>query len=111
VIRVINLRNYKLNEGEVLVKIDRSSALGNPFYMSNESQRDLVCDKYETYFDTITSNYLNSASKISDKDMRFMKEIARIMHIAKTKDVALACWCFPKRCHGITIMNFINKYL
>ena len=50
-IAIKNLRNEK-PQYEWQVKVDRSSVLGNPFYMGNESQRDKVCDKYEAYFKT-----------------------------------------------------------
>ncbi len=29
-IRVVNLRSLKLNPGEILIRVDRSSVLGNP---------------------------------------------------------------------------------
>ena len=61
-IRVGNLRSLKLMKGEVLVKVDRSSVLGNPYFMKDESKRDEVCDKYEVYFN----------NKISSKDERFL---------------------------------------
>lgn len=100
-IRIVNLRNYKLNEGEVLIKVDRSSVLGNPFYMSDESKRDEVCDKYYNYF----------CNKVNIKDIAFMNELRRIYKIAKVNDVALGCWCFPKRCHSEVIKSFLDKFL
>ena len=109
-IRIVNLRNYKLNEGEVLIKIDRSSVLGNPFFMSDESKRNEVCDKYETYFDTIVCNYMNSAHELTMKENAFVVELSEILRTAKEHDIALACWCFPKRCHGETIKKFIENF-
>lgn len=43
-IRIVNLKNYSLNTGEVLIKVDRSSPVGNPFYMHDKSERDEVCN-------------------------------------------------------------------
>ena len=49
-LRIVNLRTYTPVPGEVLIKVDRSSPVGNKFHMKNESMRDEVCDKYKTYF-------------------------------------------------------------
>ena len=55
-IRVVNLRNYVKRENEELVKIDRSSVFGNPFYMKNEREKEktrhvgrpnMYCEKEE----------------------------------------------------------------
>lgn len=68
------------------IKIDRSSPLGNPFYMKDESKRDEVCDKYESYF----QNKVKEAGK-------FREEVVRIYTILKEgSDVNLQCWCSPK---------------
>lgn len=96
-IRIVNLRNYKLNDGEVLIKVDRSSVLGNPFYMHNESERDKVCDDYAKFMQI--QLFFNES---------FIKEIYRIYEISLKKDVALGCWCYPKRCHAEEIKKIIE---
>lgn len=100
-IRIVNLKNYKLNENEVLIKVDRTSPVGNIFIMHNESERDEVCDKYDEYF--------NKARHIANTD--FLDYLRRIYVTAKKQDVALGCWCYPKRCHAETIKNFIEEAL
>lgn len=99
-IRIINLRSYKLNANEVLIRVDRSSVVGNPFYMHNEAERNLVCDKYEEYFN----------SRIQSAGI-FSEYIANIIRQAKSKDIALGCWCYPKRCHAETIKRYIEQHL
>ena len=96
-----NLRNLKDIKG-ILVKVDRSSVLGNPYPMYSEEQRDTVCEKYEIYFQNQVSTKKNNA---------FMNELRRIWKLAKNGDVTLACWCYPKRCHAETIKKFIESYL
>ena len=97
-IRIVNIKNYRTQENEVLVKVDRTSVLGNPFFMKDESKRDEVCDKYKNHFN----------SKVYS-DMRFIAELNRIRDLIRSgKSVALACWCFPKRCHAETIKNFLE---
>lgn len=103
-IRIINLKNYKLNENEVLIKVDRTSPVGNVFFMHNESERDEVCDKYDEYFNNIVIKDIR-------KDTKFMDYLRYIYKIAKKQDVALGCWCYPKRCHAETIKSFIEEAL
>lgn len=118
-IRIINLRNYRLRDGEVLIKVDRSSVLGNPYYMNGESfsQREYVCDMYQyEYFNKITDKNMSDedVNKYLGKRINrsaFMNELRRIYVIAKEQDVALGCWCAPRRCHAETIKNFIESVL
>lgn len=98
-IRIVNLKNYKLNEGEVLFKVDRTSPVGNPFFMKDESMRNEVCDKYKEYFHKQTAK----------TNKRFMDTIWELYCLAKDNDVALGCWCYPKRCHAETIKIFLDK--
>lgn len=101
-LRVINLKNYKLNSGEILIRVDRSSVVGNPFRMNCEAERNRVCDEYEKYFN----------AKVKVKGSAFRKEIIRIYSlVAKGYDVALGCWCAPKRCHADYIKKFIESYI
>ena len=98
-IKVGNIRTHK-KDGSIAVKIDRSSVLGNPFYMTEESKRNLVCDQYQEYFNKkITSG----------TDSKFIDELNRIYDISKSNDITLLCWCSPKRCHGETIKRYIES--
>lgn len=94
-IRVVNLMQYKLKDNEVLIKVDRSTPVGNPFPM-----RDEVCDKYEAYF----------YKKVKEAGA-FRDYVAHIYRTALKNDVALGCWCAPKRCHANVIAAFINQFL
>lgn len=103
-IRVVNLKSYSKVEGEVLIKVDRSSVLGNPFRMRGNSdcERDRVCDSYERYFN----------AKVKVKGSAFRNEVVRIYRLAKAgNNIALGCWCAPKRCHAEYIKAFIEKWL
>jgi len=63
--------------------------------------RDDVCDKYEEYF----------KEKVTKKDDKeFMEELRRIYKLAMNDNVTLLCWCYPKRCHGETIIKFIKSF-
>jgi hypothetical protein len=99
-IRIVNLRFYKPNESEVMIRVDRASVVGNPFYAKSEADRDAVCDKYEEYF----KSQMQSNSK-------FQNYVNRIIEIARKENVALACWCAPKRCHSETIKRYVESKL
>ena len=72
-------------ETDRFVRIDRKSDWGNPFEMGEDGDRDTVCDSFEIYF----------GRKYSLHD-----------RITELKGKVLACWCYPKRCHGD---HFVNK--
>jgi len=97
-IEICNLRKEKPTS-PCDVKVDRSSVLGNPFPMFNESKRDLVCEKYKDYFYN-SLIYKPEASK----------ELQRLIAIHNEYGtLRLFCWCFPKRCHGETIKEYLEK--
>jgi len=106
-----NDQRYKYDKNRV-VKIDRSSILGNPFKMSifkNQiSERNKVCYEYEEYFNNIIRRY-KSNEILSEFDRAFIEELYRIYIMSQKDTIYLACWCLPKRCHGETIMNFIEN--
>lgn len=80
-------------------KVDRSSILGNPFYMKDESKRNEVCDKYEEYF----YNKLIYRDDVIER----LKEMIEVYKIYNK--LRLFCWCFPKRCHAEVIRDFIYE--
>lgn len=82
------------------VYIGRGSPLGNPFVMENESDRDLVCDQYQVWFE----------QQVKDNNVLVMNELRRLYQIAKKGDLVLGCFCSPKRCHGLTIKAFLEQY-
>lgn len=100
-VRVVNLKNYELKDNEVLIKVDRSTPVGNPYYWREDG---LYADEayyiYEPYF----------YKKVKEAGA-FRDYVAHIYRTALKQDVALGCWCAPKRCHADTIAAFINQFL
>jgi len=89
--------------GVTNIKVDRTTILGNPFPMKNQSdnERTRVCLEYVKYF----VRMVNSAGPFRD-------EVGRIYKLAKSgKSINLQCHCAPKQCHADTINKFIEKYL
>ena len=79
--------------------VGRPSALGNPFPMRDETQRDHVCDQYDAWL----------TRKIAAKDPAVCGELNAIYKAAKSERVVLVCWCSPKRCHADAIARVINE--
>ena len=101
-IQICNLRNQKL-EFEYDIRVDRfNKILGNRFYMASELDRNLVCDKYQAWFD----------EQLKLKNELVLNELRRLYRIYKQYGkLRLFCWCAPKRCHAETIKNFLDKYI
>lgn len=102
-IRIVNLKNYSPLPNETLIKVDRSSILGNPYFLHCESQRNDICDLYEDYFNRRLNKTLDPSN-----DTKFDKALKKICDTLRVSDVALGCWCAPKRCHAETILDYIH---
>ena len=81
------------------IRVDRANEiLGNPFYMKNESERDVICEKYAEWF----KRAVESDSKVKD-------ELDRLADIYRTHGkLNLFCWCVPKRCHAEIILQYLQ---
>lgn len=99
VIRIMNMRSVRPSLPYDFI-VDRTSPLGNPFRMSNEFKRDLVCDKYEEWM----------ATQLLEKNPTVLSELTRIdKALKKYGKVRLFCWCTPKRCHAETIKRMLEN--
>jgi len=84
----------------ILIDISRKSKhLGNPFVMKSEKDRDQVCDQFEEYF---------------ENDLRHRAPVISILSDIKRRSdqgrrIALVCWCWPKRCHGLTYLKALDS--
>jgi hypothetical protein len=102
-ITVGNVRNGLLPNHDLHLYCGRGNApasmvnakLGNPFTMSNESQRDEVCEKYDKWLH----------SQESSKHLKIIERI--IQRVSENKTIALYCYCNPKRCHCDTIKEYV----
>ena len=104
-IKLGNMRNYNYINAEVTIRIDRANKiLGNRFIMHNESERNYVCDKYEEWL----------RKEVANKNALVLNELKRIYNGMLTankqnKDLVLLCWCYPKRCHGESIIKILKE--
>ena len=66
-------------DNDIFQRIDRFSEWGNPFHVSIDGDRDFVCESFEIYLD---------------------RKLSLVKKLPELKGKALACHCYPKRCHG-----------
>lgn len=78
--------------------IGRGSALGNPFIMKSEADRDSVCEQYEAWF----------KARVAAQDPKVMAALQTLQRMASEGDIVLGCFCAPKRCHGDTIKAWLD---
>lgn len=87
--------------GTGVQNVGRPTALGNPFFMKDESMRDEVCDQYEDWFQT----------KIDAQDPAVLGQLRKLWSIGKQSGVIkLGCYCAPRRCHADTIARFLQAH-
>ncbi len=66
------------------VYIGRGSPYGNPFEINKDNTRDDVCDRFE-------------------------KEVLPNLDLTPLIGKSLVCYCFPKRCHGESILEKLKE--
>lgn len=79
-------------------KVDRSTIVGNPYNMKDESERNKVCDSYNDWFYNAVHN------------QEFFEYLKTLVEAYKQYGkLNLFCWCYPKRCHAKTIKEAIKN--
>ena len=96
-IEIFNLRSVRPKHPWEF-KVDRSSPVGNPFNMYQESERYEVCDKYRKWFYEATHDEAFYA---------YMQKMKLVYE--KYGKLRLFCWCSPKKCHAETIKEYLEN--
>ncbi len=81
--RVVNLRNDECD-----VRIDRRSKWGNPYRIGPDGGRDEVCARYVVYL---------------------LGRVDLLRSLEELRGLRLGCWCKPLRCHGDTLVRFLEE--
>ena len=73
-----------------------NARMGNPFVMKDQSdaERDRVCDEYAVWI------FGRKPDEYTDKVLHRIAE-----HVSNGRQVALYCYCAPKRCHCESIRD------
>lgn len=101
-IKTCNLKNKNVLTEPWEIRVDRTSILGNPFKLETESERNIVCEKYDSWL----------TNEIKNDNMEILKEISRLLHIyIEHGKLHLYCWCKPQRCHSESIINILYRWL
>ena len=109
------------------VRVDRQSALGNPFPMGDDGHdehfRDAVCDACAELFEAPLQAEVQpiAAAHGLRVDSRFSEHPAMRNRDAALRELEdrlrageslrLMCWCAPKRCHGDGIAQLLVRIL
>lgn len=120
-IKIASARSLSDEIGWVDVYVDRRSILGNPFRMTHESLRDLVCQAYRKWLWQCLSQGKSEPNAIAIESnltlantykypsaSEVKEELMRIGAIAQTSNVRLICWCHPKQCHADVILKCLT---
>jgi Domain of unknown function (DUF4326) len=88
-----------LPAGVAPVRVDRKTALANPFVMNDESERDHTCDQFEAW-----------AWNEARQEGKFRRALLGLVEAHRQgKPLGLLCWCHPKRCHAETLRELILR--
>lgn len=71
------------------VRIDRTTAWGNPFEMPDDGTRADVVGKFAKFY--------------------FPNKDGLLAHIDDLRGKVLGCWCYPEDCHGDIIAEVVNR--
>lgn len=85
--KLLNKRTDKIPRDAIY--IGRPGKWGNPFYLRNESEREIVLERYKKWLDENPQIKAAAIKELRGKD--------------------LVCWCAPKLCHGDVLLQLANE--
>lgn len=111
-------------------RVDRASALGNPFDLGSEDQRPIVVKAHKEYlWEMIRKRIPPDRDKEPIKAVEivharypeltlarawkrptraeFMAALAELEAVARRGDCAIGCWCAPRECHGDNYRDYL----
>ena len=102
--RVFNATLRQLADAGRLVKIDRSTAWGNPYVVDVDGDRDTVVASYALWLEgAIGTDVMPVGRTGRTVDRRWVLD-----NIGLLRGKALACWCAPLLCHGSVLARKAN---
>lgn len=93
----LKVRDTENNSVEVKISCEKSP-LANPYRVNKESERDKKIEQYKAWLEGKLSDPMSDESEYLDK---------AVSYLLKHRELNLACWCSPKRCHGEVIASYI----
>lgn len=102
-ILIVNRKNRQAGDvpdGMQVFRVDRSTPLGNPFEMNGERERESTIAQYRFYF----------LARVQAKNDRLFNEyLETLLRAYEKANIALECWCAPKRCHAEVIAKYLEE--
>ena len=106
-INIVNKKNHIPTEYDFY--IGRPSILGNPYSHKKESIANIIVESVDIAIDSYKEYFYN---KIKCDDIDFINELNILLSFYKeNKKLNLVCWCYPKRCHGEIIKEYLENIL
>jgi hypothetical protein len=81
--------------------VGRPTLNGNPFEIGKDGSRDDVCYKFDKWLDT-GENFGNKAA--TEERRQWI-----LSHLPELKGFDLVCWCWPNKCHAISLAIRANR--
>lgn len=81
------------------IYVGRPSILGNPYILTNESDRAKVLEQHNAYLE----------AEMQNADGAVYKEIHRLADLLYEQDITLVCSCSSKACHADNIARVIMQ--
>ena len=104
-------RGFRWQKGDV--DISRGGALGNPFPIAEGDSRDAVCDAWHMIlFDGLNveearhARGLRAEPRVHGGRQEALRALRR--RVANGGPLRLVCVCWPRRCHGLSIMQYLG---
>ena len=102
-IKILNIKHIKPSEPYDFI-IDRTTPIGNPFYITAVSDRSASIKLFKKYLDWCFENpNIKEASEL----LKYLQQIEGAYK--KHKKVRLFCWCAPFQCHGKIIKEYLKR--
>lgn len=100
-ISIFNLGEGEPPLGTYHLERRRKSPLANPFYLSEESQRDHVCEMFE---EMLSKGHYHGLT-LPDKAQQLLHTLE--LELRERGELSLACWCAPRRCHTESVAKLL----
>lgn len=102
-IKIVNKKNHIPTEYDFY--IGRPSILGNPYSDKKESIADIIVSNRDEAVDSYKKYFYE---RIKSDDV-FKDELNKLYVFYKEHHkLNLCCWCYPKRCHGEIIKEYLE---
>ena len=85
----------------ITIKVNcEKSPLANPFKVNRESERNVKIEQYQQWLGDRLSDPMGEESEYLDR---------AVSSLLKHRELNLACWCSPKKCHAEVVASFIGE--